>query len=95
MTPEQIVQAFNSITESTTRLQTALQTQQTRSDEAMTAVARQLQEQSQALTAAVRQNAEFLQQEAVNRRREGMVDSRAVQKPERFSGKEADWASWS
>ena len=60
----------------------------------MQAVARQLQQQATALTESVRQNAEFLQNETQARKREGMVDSKAVQKPERFSGKDADWASW-
>ena len=67
---------------------------QQRSDEAMAGLARQLQEQSTALQAAVQQNAEFLKAESASRKREGMVDSRAVQKPASFSGKESDWAGW-
>ena len=94
MNEQQILAAFNAITQSTEQLRGALATQQTRSDEAMQAVARQLQQHSTALTESVRQNAEFLQNETQARKREGMVDSKAVQKPERFSGKDADWASW-
>ena len=95
MTQEQILAAFNAITESTGTLRQALETQQTRSDQAMSAVARQLQEQSRSLTEAMRQNTEFLRQEATSRRREGMVETKAIQKPSQFSGKESDWAAWS
>ncbi|CAK0834258.1 unnamed protein product [Prorocentrum cordatum] len=63
-------------------------------DETMAGLARQLQEQSGALQAAVQQNADFLKAEGASRRREGMVDSRPVQKPATFSGKESDWADW-
>ena len=88
MNEQQVIQAFAQLAEN-------LRVGQAQTNEALTAVVRTVSEQSAALAATIDQNRRFMEQETVTRRREGFIDSKAVGKPQPFSGKELDWPGWS
>ena len=95
MNEQHVLAAFKQIGESLRPQQAAMTAAQERGDQALQALARQLQEQQAALTAAQTAHTQFLREESTSRRREGMVDARAVQTPTAFTGKEGDWPGWS
>jgi hypothetical protein len=88
MNQEQILAAFSQLSE-------ALRNTQSQQSDAMGAVMRTVADQGIALRIVIEQNAKFLEAEMADRRRKGLIDSKAVAKPHAFTGEELDWPGWS
>jgi hypothetical protein len=88
MNQEQVLEAFSQLSE-------ALRTTQSQQADAMGAVMRTVADQGIVLRTVVEQNAKFLEAEMADRRREELIDAKAVAKPHAFTGKEGDWPGWS
>ena len=88
MNEAQVLQAFNTLSD-------ALRQSNERTAETLNEMVRRLGAQGDAFNESIAQNARFLEQEAQTRRRDGLVDAKAVSKPSAFTGKESDWNGWS
>jgi len=88
MNEEQVLQAFNTLSD-------ALRQSNEKTAETLNEMVRRLGAQGDALNESIAQNARFLEHEAQTRRRDGLVDAKAVSKPSAFTGKESDWNGWS
>ena len=86
MNAEQI-QGFQQVAET-------LRVNQQSNNESLQAVVQQMATQQEAMKILMEQNAQFLQNETKERKRESFIDTKAVGKPPQFSGKEAEWAGW-
>ena len=80
MNQEQILAAFSQLSE-------VLRTTQSQQSDAMGAVMRTVADQGIVLRTVIEQNAKFLEAETADRRREGLINAKAVAKPHAFTGK--------
>jgi hypothetical protein len=87
MNQEHILAAFSQLSE-------ALRTVQSQQSDAMGAVMGTVADQGIVLRTVIEQNAKFLEAETADRRREGLIDAKAVAKPHAFTGKDVDWPGW-
>ena len=95
MTPEQIVDAFRVMHEQMRASSEAQRVSNEIQQQALQAVMGRVMEQGSLLQQTVEQSRQFMEEESRSRRQHGLIDTRAVQKPQSFSGKEADWPGWS
>ena len=95
MTPEQVVEAFRVMTENLRQNSEAQRAANDAQQQALHAVMGRVVEQGSLLQQTVEQSRRFMEEESQTRRQHGLIDTKAVQKPQAFSGKEAEWPEWS
>ena len=91
MTPEQIVDAFRVMSEQMRASSDAQRVSNETQQQALQVVMGRVMEQGSLLQQTVEQSRQFMEEESRSRKQHGLIDTRAVQKPQSFSGKEVDW----
>ena len=87
MNEQQVLQTFQQIADT-------LRATQDAQAQGLNNVVRQIADQGTAMKSLMEQNANFLQNETRERKKDGFIDTKAVGKPPLFSGKETDWPGW-
>ena len=95
MTPDQVVEAFRVMTENMLQNSETQRVANETQQQVLQAVMGRVMEQGQLLQQTVEQSRKFMEEESRTRRQHGLIDTKAVQKPQAFSGKEAEWSGWS
>ena len=95
MTPEQVVEAFRVMTDNMRQNSEAQRAANETQQQALQAVMGRVVEQGALLQQTVEQSRKFMEEESQTRRQHGLIDTKAVQRPQPFSGKEAEWLGWS
>ena len=87
MTPDQIVEAFRVMTDSMRQNSEAQRAANETQQQALQAVMGRVVEQGALLQQTVEQSRKFMEEESRIRRQHGLIDAKAVQKLQPFSGK--------
>ena len=87
MTPEQVVEAFRVMTDSMRANSDAQRAANETQQQALQAVMGRVMEQGALLQQTVEQSRQFMEEESRSRKQHGLIDTKAVQKPQSFSVK--------